>query len=55
MPVFTASQVRPYTPMVLPSSRPIAMPIGTSWVKLSTVTPVRDRPALANANNGRMP
>ncbi|MNR34523.1 hypothetical protein D3C85_1523020 [compost metagenome] len=55
MPIFTASQVRPNTPSILPSNRPTAMPIGTSWVKLSTVTPLRDRPALAKANSGRMP
>ncbi|MNR30911.1 hypothetical protein D3C85_1483890 [compost metagenome] len=55
MPIFTASQVRPNTPTALPSNRPTAMPIGTSWVKLSTVTPLKDRPALAKANSGRMP
>ncbi|MNN42496.1 hypothetical protein D3C81_1566800 [compost metagenome] len=55
MPVFTASQVRPNTPTVLPSSKPMAIPIGTKWVKLSTVTPASGRPALANANSGRMP
>ena len=54
MPVLIASQVRPNTPTVLPINRPAAMPMGTEWVKLSRLTPVRETPALANANSGRM-
>ncbi|MNO04600.1 hypothetical protein D3C81_2256930 [compost metagenome] len=55
MPSLTDSQVRPNTPRVLPSNKPTAMPIGTWWVKLSSVTPASDTPALAKANKGRMP
>ena len=54
MPRRSASHEKPTMPMGLPMNRPSAMPSGIDSVKLPSVNPDRETPALAKANTGRI-
>ena len=51
-PNFTAKYDETITPTCLPINRPKRIPSGTGSSKLDKDNPIRDTPALANANIG---
>lgn len=53
-PVARASRAANTTPTGLPATRPSATPSGTGVSRSSSAKPPSARPALANANTGRM-